>query len=355
MNFFTLIGTVLAVVIIGSSACAEPRSEDIKVKISELIEGKELAIHDLRYDTYVNDDPSVGRVSIAGNLRLLGDRGAIINREVIENEIYAALAQKGFSKDDVERGARSVGLKTYTFKTLLGRRSNVYKPTLRKGTLVPFTAELSFMETVDGFKFEGKLDYEISDRLMSDLTRTPSTDLVYGGAEYKARLAAIEQGSYYHKHTHPNIREKLVEGLLGASLHYYEETEPIARVVDVSHNTDGLANWKYGRDPLGSRGRPVHIYMRDVVLTILPAKDMEINNKKLKAGVDFQINVTVTVSAGLKYMDEICLRARGNRLCYINGEIGFHTAENGRGEHINQYGFISDRQVGKDIVFRVHE
>jgi len=198
MNFFTLIGTVLAVVIIGSSACAEPRSEDIKVKISELIEGKELAIHDLRYDTYVNDDPSVGRVSIAGNLRLLGDRGAIINREVIENEIYAALAQKGFSKDDVERGARSVGLKTYTFKTLLGRRSNVYKPTLRKGTLVPFTAELSFMETVDGFKFEGKLDYEISDRLMSDLTRTPSTDLVYGGAEYKARLAAIEQGSYYH-------------------------------------------------------------------------------------------------------------------------------------------------------------
>jgi hypothetical protein len=362
---FSFVCAIFCVSILGTATHAEPTEDDIKAQLTDWLEGQELAVEDIRYKTFVQNDPSVGRVSVAGNLILLGDRGTLVRPESVEAEIVNTLAQKGYSHEEVERGAISVGLKTYMInKTMLGDGVSVYRPTLRKGELIPFSAEMSFMETVDGFNFRGKLDHTLADRsnsdwAMSDLIRNPSIHLVYGGAEYNARLAAIESGAYFNKYTHPKIREKLVEGLLGATLHHYAETAVLARVVDVSYSQDQHSTWQYSSmGGLGSKRAWIGAYERGVVLTIMPNQDMELGYQNfVQAGVKAQINVRVAVPADVASMDEICLLAfsGNNRLCYLDGQIGFHMPKGKNGRYINQYGFLDDRTADKSIVFRVHD
>lgn len=115
-------------------------------------------------------DQGLGRASLKGHFRLATDLYSS------DFSVFGkSLEQAGISKD-IERACKNY------FK--LNPNPIIYSKTYREGQEIPFSGELEYIDTVDGFVFSGDVNHE----KINGIVAPPVSALIYGSSDYDSYL-----------------------------------------------------------------------------------------------------------------------------------------------------------------------
>ncbi len=322
---------------------AAPEETDIRTAIVERLEDG-LALDAFRFKVFVNDDTSRGRVSISGTLKLTEDRVRRMDRQ---SEIIHEDLQRNFGIHP----QRAIAIGRMIGRAKRGTGSAVVDLTFftveqAKNTTVPFTAELQFLETVNGFSFENPLIYEVCCEVSSKVLANPRNHL-FGGDEYLSVLNVFEEWWTYETITIPEVRRALFGPLDGARMLYDDGTE-VARITDLQIELDSGNISNSNADDRPGLYPAMHT---KALATITPARSFNIGFIELEAGQPYLYEFNLVYPYEMERLDQACIEMKEAVGSYWSGTICF----DGSGfswNRVQQYGGIADNRAEKRLEIR---
>lgn len=322
-------------------ADAEPDRDAIRGAIVERLEDG-LTVEEFRFRTFVSQDPSRGRVSVSGTLKISDDRIQRLKNQ--SDTIHAELLRDfGIPKDRAIAIGKMIGWGSSSGAVTSFNFFTVEQP---RNTLLPFTAELSFLETVDGFSFENRLIYDVCCELASKILADPRNYL-YRGPEYQQMMEVFNEWWAYEKGTLPMIANALFAPLEGARILYEDGTE-VARLSALSL---GMEPWSPSTSNADNRPGTYNAMRSTATVTITPVRNFGIANAQLSVGQGYRFELALVYPYEMERLDQTCLSMKSVDHWYSTQTVCF----DGAGfswNRIGEHGGISDFAAGQRLEIR---
>lgn len=210
----------IIVVVFTTEVRAEPSEENVREYLTGLL-GPGLEVTNIRIKVFPLSSAGQGRVSAAGDIQSLESRYDFGDPTMVLRELVETLKTGGMSEDQIQRYGRAAGI--FNTGGLSGYR--IVRPIVLQGASFPFTAELNYLETVDGFNFSGGVNHEICCRTLHELG---ANEIPLDSDRYQALLASMMGWLDYENSTLPKIIEQHFGGIANGGT-VWEGDKPVAK------------------------------------------------------------------------------------------------------------------------------
>lgn len=178
-----LLTLTLSLPIVGPASAGEPSEAEIRYAILSSARHSFSSVNDLKYKVFEGNGS--GRISTVGSFITEKARFRQLN---LLDDMRDYFTRDGYSKKQVALAMRALTL-IQDHRRIDDRPYLLLTEELRAGAEVPFRAEITYFEQVDGFSFSGRPEYTLGSgqsREIADFNTAAKRTIVKPSSEYSA-------------------------------------------------------------------------------------------------------------------------------------------------------------------------
>lgn len=290
---------LLFVSFVGTSAKADPTDNDVREHIDE-VTGDGVQVSEIRTKLFPHGQSGQGRVSVAGTLMVTENRYDITNQRAPLQVFVNELKFLGMSEEQIIRYGKLLGVYGITGWAQI----SVFEPKILAGTEIPFSAELTYLETVDGHDFSGRIAFELCCKASAQLLHN---EVASDSARYRKLIADMIAWRDYEAHTLPQTALEHFGGLISGST-LLENGEVVAELEPIDFAS---AQWSVQRG-LSRNGHPRDMYTASFPTRVISrgSKPLEIGWRQVAVGSPEPVSMVVRMDLINPVPSESCVQVQ---------------------------------------------